>query len=234
MKPLGCLIVSNTPGLNVSDLLTAVRAYRERESGAIVRELAQFVAEPNDVAQPDQIERNCAVVREMLERRGILTEVWRVPGGRPGIYGRLDRSGAQTTVLLYSHFDGTAVEPDEWHSAPYAPVLRDDYPHSWSTVELPTAGPVDPRWRLFGRSVADSKNALVAILVALDALRASGSAPTVNVRLLLDERRSSNRRTFRRWSRRTAMHSPRTCSSRPPASCIRAVFQRSSSAFGGS
>jgi acetylornithine deacetylase/succinyl-diaminopimelate desuccinylase-like protein len=44
----------------------------------------------------------------------------------------------------------------------------------------------DPDWRLYARSVADNKAPIVALCAALDALKASGVAPSSNVRVLLD------------------------------------------------
>lgn len=170
--------------------LEAVRAYREQHAAEIVRELAAFVSVPNNMNNVADIERNAQTLKGMLERRGISAEIWPTPTGRPFVYGELATPGAQTTVLFYGHYDGVPVEPAQWHSDPYQPVLRTHMPAGaqadWSTQPLPERGPVDPSWRLFGRSVADSKNAIVAILIGLDALRATGQAPKVNLKFLFD------------------------------------------------
>ena len=46
--------------------------------------------------------------------------------------------------------------------------------------------PLDPEWRLYGRSASDDKVSIVALLSALDALDAAGIEPTVNIKLVLD------------------------------------------------
>jgi acetylornithine deacetylase/succinyl-diaminopimelate desuccinylase-like protein len=53
--------------------------------------------------------------------------------------------------------------------------------------------PVNPEWRLYGRSTSDDKVSIVALLTALDALDAAGIEPGINIKLLLDgeEERSS-------------------------------------------
>ena len=53
--------------------------------------------------------------------------------------------------------------------------------------------PVDPEWRLYGRSTSDDKVSIIALLTALDALDAAGIEPSINIKLLLDgeEERSS-------------------------------------------
>jgi acetylornithine deacetylase/succinyl-diaminopimelate desuccinylase-like protein len=55
--------------------------------------------------------------------------------------------------------------------------------------ELPSGawqGPLDPEWRLYGRSASDDKAPIVAMLAALDALRAAGAAPSVNLKFLFE------------------------------------------------
>jgi acetylornithine deacetylase/succinyl-diaminopimelate desuccinylase-like protein len=47
-------------------------------------------------------------------------------------------------------------------------------------------GPLDPEWRLFGRSASDDKGPIVAMLAALDALRAAGVAPSINVKFFFE------------------------------------------------
>ncbi len=43
--------------------------------------------------------------------------------------------------------------------------------------------PLDPEWRLYGRSASDDKVSIVALLAAVDALDAAGIAPTINIKL---------------------------------------------------
>jgi acetylornithine deacetylase/succinyl-diaminopimelate desuccinylase-like protein len=169
-------------------VLAQVREYRAAHAAEIVRELAELVAVPNDVRDEGQLEANARVIREMLERRGMTTELLRTAGGRPAVFGELRVPGAAATLLLYGHYDGVPAEREGWHSDPYLPVLRAGPPAvgGWETIPLPEAGPMDGAWRLYGRSVADSKNAIVAIIAALDALAGAGAPPRVNLKLLLD------------------------------------------------
>ncbi len=46
--------------------------------------------------------------------------------------------------------------------------------------------PLDPEWRLYGRSASDDKVSIVALLSAVDALDASGIVPSINIKLVLD------------------------------------------------
>jgi acetylornithine deacetylase/succinyl-diaminopimelate desuccinylase-like protein len=53
-------------------------------------------------------------------------------------------------------------------------------------VDLAGASALDPEWRLYGRSASDDKAPIVMMLAALDALRALGARPTVNLKLLFE------------------------------------------------
>ena len=168
-----------------------IRAWRQKHARAIVQELIDFVSVPNNVYIPEQIQANARVLQTMLERRGVRVEQWPMEGGRVAVFGELPGPGAGApTVLIYGHYDGVPVEPEHWHSDPYVPVLRkvghDGRLTDWSTIPVPDDGEFGYGWRLFGRSVADSKNAIVAILAALDAIAATGRAPGVNVKFLFD------------------------------------------------
>ena len=47
-------------------------------------------------------------------------------------------------------------------------------------------GSFDPEWRLYGRSAGDDKMPIIALIHALDALKANDVELSVNIKLLLD------------------------------------------------
>ena len=55
-----------------------------------------------------------------------------------------------------------------------------------ATVGSRVARRFEPDWRIYARSASDDKAPIVALLAALDALKAPGSPPTSNVRVILD------------------------------------------------
>ena len=97
--------------------------------------------------------------------------------------------GATRTVLLYGHYDGQPVDAARWKQrSPFVPILRDGRLEDGGR-DIPKFGSLtrfEPQWRLYARSAADDKAPLVALCAALDALKASGIAPTANVRVLID------------------------------------------------
>jgi len=166
-----------------------VRAWRAAHEKEIVRELADLLALPNVATNVADIERNADRLTEMLGRRGF--EVRRLSAGEgtpPALYGELRVPGAKRTVVFYAHYDGQPVDQQGWISDPWKPVLRTG-PLGEGVKEVDPAsvqGPLDPEWRLYARSASDDKSPIVAMLAALDALRAAGRQPSVNVKLFLE------------------------------------------------
>src|SRR5262249_33525307 len=53
-------------------------------------------------------------------------------------------------------------------------------------VEPAMGSRIPPEWRIYARSASDDKAPIVAILTALDALKAAGIKPTVNLKLVFE------------------------------------------------
>lgn len=174
------------PGARADDLRDAVRAWRSAHQAPVVRELAEFLALPNLASDADGIRRNALHARTMLERRGITTRLLESPGSPPAVYGELAVPGARRTVMVYAHYDGQPVDPAAWTTPPWTPVLRDGPLPEGKPVDLASPGAIGPEWRLYGRSASDDKAPIVAAAAALDALRASGQAPSVNLKFFLE------------------------------------------------
>ncbi len=170
-------------------LRTRVRAYRAAHDTSIVRELRDFVAIPNVASDTANIRRNADRLRAMLGARGITSKTLESPeGGSPAVYGELLTPGATKTVVFYAHYDGQPVDPTKWASSPWNPVLLDKpleaggHPIAWPT----TAGAMQGEWRLYARSSSDDKAPIVAMLTAIDALRAAAVQPSVNLKLFFE------------------------------------------------
>ena len=172
---------------SAGETLAAVREYRQAQAAEILEELVEWLRLPNVATNVEDIERNAEALRAMMEERGIRTEILPTAGGRPVVYGELPAAGADTTLLFYGHYDGQAVDPTEWHSAPFEPVLRRGYGGDWETIPFPRMGETaHDDWRIFARSASDDKSPLVALLAALDALRAQGAGPRVNLKFFFE------------------------------------------------
>jgi len=165
-----------------------VRAYRAAHEGAILAELRQLLALPNLASDKPNIEKNADAVAAALERRGVKTELWRVPDAPPVVYGELNAPGAARTVILYAHYDGQPVVASQWTGEPWKPVLRDKALEDGGR-EIPwepVPAKLDPEWRVYARCASDDKAPIMALLAALDAMRAQALPLSVNLKFFLE------------------------------------------------
>jgi acetylornithine deacetylase/succinyl-diaminopimelate desuccinylase-like protein len=190
-----CAAVANAGEHSGEEIRDAVTLYRTQNEVEILRELAALVTLPNTATNLDDMERNAEQLTALLETRRFDVRLLRAEGGPPAVYGQRLSDVAERTVVFYAHYDGQAVVPELWSSDPFEVVVR--------TGRLEAGGedvpfdslkaPINPEWRLYGRSTSDDKVSIVALLTALDALDAAGIEPGINIKLLLDgeEERSS-------------------------------------------
>jgi len=166
----------------------AAHAWRQSHEIEIVRELATLLSIPNGAADASNIEKNAAAVSALYERRGVATRLLRVPDAPPVVLGALDSPGAATTVTFYAHYDGQPVDPRQWKGDPFRAVLRSGTVEAGAPeVAIDAARPpLDPEWRLYARSASDDKAPIVGFAAALDALRAAGIRPSVNLRFFFE------------------------------------------------
>jgi len=180
---LPLLLLTSAPASG-APLRDAVRSWRQAHEPAIVRELADFAALPNLASDSTGIRRNAAALAALLERHGIRPAIFDDGPWPPAVFGELRSPGARRTLVFYAHYDGQPVTASEWATPPWEPTLRVREGEAWRSLALPAAGNrarLDPEARLFGRAAADDKSSIVAMLSALDALRAAGVRPTVNL-----------------------------------------------------
>jgi acetylornithine deacetylase/succinyl-diaminopimelate desuccinylase-like protein len=168
---------------------SAVRAWRQANEHAIVREYTGFLALPNVASNADDIRLNADSLVAMMERRGLAPRRLEVAGAPPAVYGEWLVPGATRTLVFYAHYDGQPTDSAAWHgSHPWRPVLRTARPdRGGEIIPLPATGePIDPEWRLYARSASDDKAGVMAILSAIDALRAAGGMPTSNLKVFFE------------------------------------------------
>ncbi len=167
--------------------VTTVRAYRSAHEAEIIGELVDALSIPNVASDTVNIRRNAAKLIEMMGRRGIQARLLE-GDGPPAIFGEMKTPGATRTIGFYAHYDGQPVEPSKWASDPFKPTLRDKPLEAGGRViPFPKSGEkFDPEWRLYARSASDDKAPIVAMLAALDALKASKANPTANLKFLFD------------------------------------------------
>lgn len=154
---------------------------------AVVGEFVDFLRIPNVASDLPNIRRNAEALVGMMERRGITTRILETEGP-PMVFGERASPGATTTLLFYAHYDGQPVDPSGWEGHdPFEPILRTGrFEDGADVIPFPTAEPYHRDWRIYARSASDDKMPIVALLAALDALEAAGSAPNVNLKFLFE------------------------------------------------
>src|ERR1019366_6980252 len=106
------LFVALAP-LSAQSVTPAVRAWRQQHEAEIVRELADLVAIPDVARDHANILKNAAMIRTMLERRGIAARILDNGDAPPAGFGELRAPGATRTIGLYAHYDGQPVNPPD-------------------------------------------------------------------------------------------------------------------------
>jgi acetylornithine deacetylase/succinyl-diaminopimelate desuccinylase-like protein len=170
-------------------LRSTVHAYTSAHDVGIVHELSDFLAIPNLASDGANIRRNADQLLAMMTARGIASRLLESPSGAPPVvYGDLRTPGATKTVVFYAHYDGQPVDTTQWATPPWRPVLRDKpLDASSRVIAIPqTAGSIQGEWRLYARSASDDKAPIVAMLAALDALRAAHVSPSVNLKFFFE------------------------------------------------
>ena len=170
-----------------------VRDYRMQNEDRIIRELSEFLAIPNVASDTPNIQKNAAHLVEMLEARGIETHLLPITGRGPVVFGKLITPEAKRTVIFYAHYDGQPVDPAAWtDGAPFEPVLRDRAIEAGGKrIPFPTGNAgrrsvYNDDWRIYARSASDDKSPIVALLAALDALRAKKIPLAINLKIILE------------------------------------------------
>jgi len=179
--------------ISPAQVVQEVRDYRTDHEDRIVRELAEFLAIPNVASDTPNIQKNAAHLVEMLEARGIETHLLPITGRGPVVFGKKIVPEATRTVIFYAHYDGQPVDPAAWtDGTPFEPVLRSDSIEAGGKrIPFPENSAKEPAvyeddWRIYARSASDDKSPIVALLAALDALRARQIPMKVNLKVIFE------------------------------------------------
>src|SRR5260370_18425177 len=166
----------------------AARAWRQTHERAIVSEFVDLLAIPNLASDSPNVRRNDDAIVKILEKRGVKAKLLEVPGAPPAVYGEIRTPNARRTIVFYAHYDGQPLDPKEWATPPWQPVLR-DRPLDQDGKIIPLPGPgqrFDPEWRIYARSASDDKAPIIAMASALDALHAAPIPLQSNIRFIFE------------------------------------------------
>lgn len=181
-----CMLFALTAGAEVNDSIQKIRNYRQANEQKILKEFMELLAIPNVASDTANIRKNADFIVEMLKRRGVEARLLEFKDTPPAVYGELKSPNAARTIGIYVHYDGQPVDPSQWKSEPWKPTMREGAVDS-KTIDLNSvSGPLNPEWRLYARSTGDDKTPISAITAALDAMKAAGMPPSVNVKFFFE------------------------------------------------
>src|SRR5690349_2623216 len=170
---------------------SSARAYALKKERDILSEFISLLSIPNVASDTTGIRRNADFITAAMERRGLSPRLLRAkdPAAPPLIYGEWKAPGATTTLMLYAHYDGQPTVASKWTgSDPWVPVLRNaPLERGGQTISLPPENQkINPEYRIYARSASDDKAGVMAFLAAIDAIKASHSAPSMNLKFVFD------------------------------------------------
>jgi len=165
----------------------AARNWREMHERPILAEFIEFLSLPNLARDTANIRKNAGAIESLLEKRGVKTQLLEERGVPPVVFGEIVTPSATRTLVFYAHYDGQPLDPKEWATPPWQPVLRDaTLDRDGRVVPWTDIGPINPEWRIYARSASDDKAPIVAIATALDALNAAHIPLRSNIRFVFE------------------------------------------------
>lgn len=168
---------------------SAVRITNEQQH-AVLQEFVEFLKLPNLASDRVAIRANADQLSAMLASRNLSPRILEgaAPDEPPVVYGEWITPGAKRTVVFYAHYDGQPTDPRKWTvTPPWSPVFHTDIATRGRVMDAPAPGTIiNPNTRIYARSSSDDKAGVMAILAAIDMLRAAGKTPGINIKLFFD------------------------------------------------
>jgi len=181
------IVPISAPAQTTSEVRDKVHQYRESHEKEILKQFSELLAIPNLASDAPNIRKNAEVIAAKLEQRGVHARLLELSDSPPVVYGELPVPGAKHTLIIYAHYDGQPVDAAQWSSPPWNPVLRDKpFDQGGSEVDLNSFPQAYSEYRIYARSAGDDKAPIQAVLTALDSLKATGLAPTINLKFFFE------------------------------------------------
>ncbi len=166
----------------------AAQKWRQQHEREIMDEFITLLSIPDIASDRTNIQKNAETIAQMMKKRGISPRLVTVSGSNPVVFGEILTPGAKRTIVLYAHYDGQPLDPKEWATPPFTPTLRDgQIEKGGQIIPLPPPGtPFNQEWRLYARGSGDDKAPIIAMMSALDAIRAAGLKMKSNIKFAFE------------------------------------------------
>ena len=165
--------------------------YHENEHD-IISKYFEFLMIPNTFNDKEDLKKNAAFIENLLRSAGVNTQILNNQDQTaiPVVYGEVLTPGATKTIIFYAHYDGQPVNPAQWAMGlePFVPVFMSNRVDLGGTkVDFPLQGQsFNPDWRIYGRSSADDKAGVYAIIEAYRYIKNAGIKPNINIKFFFE------------------------------------------------
>ena len=135
----------------------------------LISDLQTLIQQPSVSAKNQGIEDCAKLVKKLLKKSGIYSELLRLKKGvAPVVYGEVkSKQNPSKTLLFYNHYDVQPAEPfDLWEFPPFSGTRKGN--------------------KIFGRGATDDKGELITRIKAVEAcLKTTGDVPC-NIKFLIE------------------------------------------------
>ena len=185
---LALLLIDPIAAAQTNPAARAAQHWRQAHERQIVDEFVQLLSIPDVSSDHANIQRNAETIAAMMRKRGIEPQLVSIPGSNPVVFGEIRTPGATRTIVLYAHYDGQPVDPRQWSTPPFTPILRSGpIENGGRVIPLPPPGtPFNPEWRIYARAAGDDKAPIEAMMTALDSIRAAGIKTKSNIKFVFE------------------------------------------------
>lgn len=142
--------------------------YIDSHMPQLVSELQTLIRQPSVSAKNEGIEECAQLVKKILEKSGIKSEILRLKNVAPLVYGEVkSKKNPNKTLMFYNHYDVQPVEPfDLWDDPPFSGKIKGN--------------------KIFGRGSSDDKGELITRIKAVEAsLKTTDDVPC-NIKFVIE------------------------------------------------
>ena len=134
----------------------------------LISDLQTLIQQPSVSTKNEGIEECAQLVKKILEKSGIKSEILRLKNVAPIVYGEVkSKMNPNKTLMFYNHYDVQPVEPFElWDDPPFSGKIKGN--------------------KIFGRGSSDDKGELITRIKAVEAyLKTTGDVPC-NIKFVIE------------------------------------------------
>ena len=197
-----CAAFAGSVSAQYNTAALAARQWRQQHERAIIDEFFSLLSLPNIARDKADIQSNADMIKGMMEKRGIPAKAGIRPRLESGcLRGDQDaRRDANHRLLCPLRWTASRSQRMGDASLSTGAAQRDDRKRRHGDSAACARHPFNPEWRIYARSSGDDKAPIIAILAALDAIRAAGLNMKSNIKFAFEGEEEAGRRTSRRFS----------------------------------